>query len=125
MAFFTYGTFLGTAVAVRRNDHLCLSAMADAMRGRSRQVIEVVNRSVVLATGLGMVVFGWQNFLSWVQQFPDAFDDADRLSCIGRSRCAGCWWRLFSLEQIVNGARSVGSRRGLGHGRGRGVRSPA
>jgi len=104
MAFFTYGTFLGTAVAVRRNDHLCLSAMADAMRGRARVVIEVVNRSVVLATGLGMVVFGWQNFISGFSSFrmpsmtPIAYLYWPIPVC-------GLLVALFSLEQIANGVR--------------------
>ena len=104
-AFFTYGIFFGTAVAVRRQDHLCLSAMADAMTGTWRQVIEVVNRSVVLATGIGMAVFGWQNFLSGFASFrmpsmtPIAYLYWPIPVC-------GVLVALFSFEQIANGLRN-------------------
>src|SRR3984893_18426617 len=33
---FVYGIFIGTAVATRRNDHLYLTAVAEAMHGASR-----------------------------------------------------------------------------------------
>jgi TRAP-type C4-dicarboxylate transport system permease small subunit len=101
-AFFTYGIFFGTAVAVRRNDHLCLSAMADALRGPWRMVIEVVNRGVVLLVGVGMTVFGWQNFLSGFASFrmpsmtPIAYLYWPIPLC-------GVLVALFSLEQIING----------------------
>ena len=36
-AFFTYGIFCGTGVAVRRNDHLYLSAIAAQLSGRMRR----------------------------------------------------------------------------------------
>ncbi len=101
-AFFTYGIFFGTAVAVRRNDHLCLSAMADALHGPWRMVIEVVNRGVVMLVGIGMAVFGWQNFLSGFASFrmpsmtPIAYLYWPIPVC-------GVLVALFSLEQIVNG----------------------
>src|SRR5580692_2698932 len=47
-AFFTYGIFCGTGVAVRRNDHLNLAAIAERLSGRLRAVLEVFNRAVVL-----------------------------------------------------------------------------
>src|ERR1700680_2692476 len=31
MTFFVYGVFIGAAAATRRNDHLCLSALIEAM----------------------------------------------------------------------------------------------
>src|SRR5271156_4486209 len=34
--FFVYGIFIGTAAAARRNDHLYLSAIAEAMTGTKR-----------------------------------------------------------------------------------------
>src|SRR5258707_11697590 len=37
MTFFVYGVFIGTAAARRPNDHLYLSAMAEAMTGRGRR----------------------------------------------------------------------------------------
>src|SRR5271167_38685 len=39
-AFFTYGIFCGTGVAVRRNDHLYLAAIAERLTGRLRIVLE-------------------------------------------------------------------------------------
>ena len=104
MAFFTYGVFVGTAVAVRRNDHLCLSAMADAMSGRWRLTLEIVNRSVVLAVGLAMVVFGWQNFLAGFNSFrmPSMLPIAYLYWPIP---LCGLLVALFSLEQIMNGLR--------------------
>ena len=36
--FFIYGIFVGTAVATRRNDHLYLTAVSDALHGTSRLV---------------------------------------------------------------------------------------
>ena len=104
-AWFTYGTFCGTAVATRRQDHLQLSALTDAMHGRLRTASEVLVRGVVLAVGLGMVVFGFQNFLSGFSSFrmpsmtPIAYLYWPIPVC-------GALVALFSLEQIVNGVRN-------------------
>ena len=104
MAFFCYGVFTGTAVAVRRQDHLCLSAMAEALAGRPRQVLEVFNRGVVLLVGLGMVVFGWQNFLQGFGSFrmPSMLPIAYLYWPIP---VCGALIALFSAEQIANGLR--------------------
>jgi TRAP-type C4-dicarboxylate transport system permease small subunit len=101
-AFFTYGIFCGTGVAVRRNDHLYLSAIAERLDGRMRVVLEVFNRGVVLAVGLAMVVFGWQNFLQGFGSFrmPSLTPIAYLYWPIPVS---GALVALFSLEQIVNG----------------------
>ncbi len=116
MAFFTYGVFLGTAVAVRRNDHLCLSAMTEAMHGPWRTVAEVFNRGVVLVVGLGMAVFGWQNFLSGFASFrmPSMTPIAYLYWPI--PVCGGLV-ALFSLEQILNGVRN-GFEAGRSHAQG-------
>ena len=103
-AWFTYGIFCGTAVATRRNDHLYLSAMTEAMTGGVRVVFEVFNRCVVMVVGLAMAVFGWQNFLSGFSSFrmpsltPIAYLYWPIPVC-------GLLVALFSLEQIVNGVR--------------------
>ncbi len=105
MAFFTYGVFCGTAVATRRQDHLQLSALTDAMQGPMRTVFEVFNRGVVLAVGLAMVFYGWQNFLSGLNSFrmpsmtPIAYLYWPIPAC-------GALVALFSLEQIVNGLKN-------------------
>ena len=103
-AFFTYGTFVGAAVAVRRNDHLCLSAMADAISGPWRLVLEVFNRLVVGAVGMAMVVFGWQNFLSGFTSYrmPSLTPIASLYAAIP---LAGVLIALFCVEQIENGLR--------------------
>ncbi len=103
--FFTYGIFIGTAVATRRNDHLYLTAMTEAMHGRTRVFFEVFNRTVVLLVGLAMVVFGWQNFLSGFGSFrmPSMTPIASLYAAIP---LAGILVALFSLEQIVNGLRN-------------------
>src|SRR5437588_9881543 len=60
--FFIYGIFAGAAVATRRNDHLYLTAVAEALHGLSRLAVEVFIRLVILAVGLCMVYFGYVNF---------------------------------------------------------------
>src|SRR6476620_9696010 len=39
---FIYAIFIGAAVATRRNDHLYLTAISEAMNGTSRLIIEVI-----------------------------------------------------------------------------------
>lgn len=104
MAFFTYGVFFGTSVAVRRQDHLCLSAMAEAMSGHWRLMLEIVNRSVVFAVGAAMLVYGWQNFISGFSSFrmPSMTPIAYLYWPIPLCGLLVC---MFSLEQIVNGIR--------------------
>lgn len=103
-AFFIYGVFVGASVATRRGDHLQLSALTEAMSGRTRRVFEVATRAVVMAVGLCLVVFGWQNFLTGFGNFrmpsmlPIAYLYAPIPVC-------GALVALFSLEQIVNGLR--------------------
>jgi len=103
-AFFIYGVFVGASVATRRGDHLQLSAVTEAMGRRARLVFEVFNRAVVMAVGLCLVVYGWQNFLTGFGSFrmpsmlPIAYLYAPIPVC-------GALVALFSLEQIVNGLR--------------------
>jgi len=105
MAFFTYGTFCGTAVAVRRQDHLCLSALTEALAGAGRIVSEVFNRLIVLCVGLAMVVFGCQNFLQGLSSFrmPSMLPIAYLYWPIP---VCGLLVALFSLEGIVQGLRN-------------------
>ena len=103
-ACFVYGVFVGASVATRRNDHLYLSALTEAMSGAPRRFFEVFNRAVVLAVGVAMAVFGWQNFLTGFGSFrmpsmlPIAYLYVPIPLC-------GVLVALFSLEQIVNGLR--------------------
>jgi TRAP-type mannitol/chloroaromatic compound transport system permease small subunit len=52
---FVYGIFIGTAAATRRNDHLYLSAISEALTGRARLIVERFTRLVMLGTALCMV----------------------------------------------------------------------
>jgi TRAP-type C4-dicarboxylate transport system permease small subunit len=96
--------FIGASVATRRGDHLQLSALTEAMGGRTRRLFEVANRGVVMMVGLFLVVFGWQNFLTGFGSFrmpsmlPIAYLYAPIPFCGGLIA-------LFSFEQIVNGLR--------------------
>jgi hypothetical protein len=91
-------------IAVRCNDHLYLAAIAERLSGKLRLVLEVFNHAVVLAVGLAMVVFGWQNFLQGFGSFrmpsmtPIAYLYWPIPVC-------GALIALFSVEQIVNGVR--------------------
>jgi TRAP-type C4-dicarboxylate transport system permease small subunit len=100
--FFIYGVFVGAAVATRRNDHLCLSVVTEAMTGRFRLFFEVFNRLVVLLVGLGLVVFGFENFLTGFGSFrmPSMLPIAYLYWPIP---LCGALIALFSIEQIVNG----------------------
>jgi TRAP-type C4-dicarboxylate transport system permease small subunit len=103
-AFFIYGVFLGTAVAVRRNDHLLLTAITEAMAPRMRQVFETTNRLVVLFVGIFMVYFGAINFTQGFGNFrmPSLTPIALWYAAIPIS---GVFVVLFTLEQLVNGSR--------------------
>jgi len=62
--FFVWGVFLGMGVAVRRDQHFRLTAIAQTMRGSRRTMIETFNRLVILGVALSMVVFGYKNYLT-------------------------------------------------------------
>jgi TRAP-type C4-dicarboxylate transport system permease small subunit len=102
---FVYGIFAGTAVATRRNDHLYLTAFAEALQGRARLVVEVATRLVVLAVAGGLVWFGYLNFLRGFGSFrlPSNTPIASLYAAIPLS---GLLIALFTLEQIVNGWRN-------------------
>lgn len=100
--FFTYGVFIGSAVATRRNDHLFLSALTEKMTGTPRRFFEVFNRMVVLLVGVGMVVFGWQNMVTGLGSFRMPSMLPMTYLYTGIPIC-GALVALFSVEQIVNG----------------------
>jgi TRAP-type C4-dicarboxylate transport system permease small subunit len=105
MTFFVYGVFIGAAVATRRNDHLCLSAIAEAMTGRTRLIVETFNRLVILGAALCMVCFGYLNFLAGFGNFrmPSMTPLASLYAAIPLS---GTLIALFTVEQLVNGWRN-------------------
>ena len=105
MTFFVYGVFIGAAAATRRNDHLCLSAITEAMSGRMRLVAETFNRLVVLCAALCMVYFGYLNFLAGFGNFrmPSMTPLASLYAAIPLS---GILIALFTIEQLINGWRN-------------------
>jgi TRAP-type C4-dicarboxylate transport system permease small subunit len=102
--FFIYGIFTGAAVATRRNDHLYLTALADALHGTPRLVAEVLIRLVVLGVAACLVYFGYLNFLRGFTSFrmPSMTPIATLYAAIP---LAGALIALFTIEQLVNGCR--------------------
>jgi TRAP-type C4-dicarboxylate transport system permease small subunit len=102
--FFIYGVFIGTGVAIRRADHLYLTAISESMHGRSRQVVEIFNRCVVLFAAFCMIYFGFLNFLQGFGNFrmPSMTPIASLYAAIPLS---GVLVALFTIEQLVNGWR--------------------
>ena len=102
---FIYGIFVGAAVATRRNDHLYLTAVADALHGVPRLVAEVVIRLVVLSVACCLVYFGYLNFLRGFSSFrmPSMTPIASLYAAIP---VAGALIALFTIEQLVNGWRN-------------------
>jgi len=103
--FFIYAIFTGTAVAVRRNDHLCLTAIADTLTGAARTVVEVATRAVVLGVALCFIWFGYLNFLRGFSSFrmPSMTPIASLYAAIP---ICGVLVALFTIEQLVNGVRN-------------------
>jgi len=102
--FFIYGIFMGAAVATRRNDHLYLTAVAEALHGTPRLVAEVIIRLVVLSVACCLVYFGYINFLRGFSSFrmPSMTPIASLYAAIPIS---GALIALFTIEQLVNGLR--------------------
>jgi TRAP-type C4-dicarboxylate transport system permease small subunit len=103
--FFAYGIFTGAAVATRRNDHLYLTAVAEALHGKARIAVETLIRLVVLGVALCMVWFGYLNFLNGFSSFrmPSQTPVASLYAAIPLS---GALIALFAIEQLVNGWRN-------------------
>src|SRR5439155_9243769 len=102
---FIYAIFVGAAVATRRNDHLYLTAVADALHGVPRLVAEVVIRLVVLCVACCLVYFGYLNFLRGFSSFrmPSMTPIASLYAAIPM---AGALIALFTIEQLINGWRN-------------------
>jgi len=102
--FFIYGIFIGTAVATRRNDHLYLTAISEALHGTPRLLIEITIRLVVLGVACCLVYFGYLNFLRGFSSFrmPSLTPIASLYAAIP---LAGLLIGLFTIEQLVNGCR--------------------
>jgi TRAP-type C4-dicarboxylate transport system permease small subunit len=102
---FIYAIFIGAAVATRRNDHLYLSALSDALQGMPRLIVEVIVRLVVLSVAVCLVYFGYVNYLRGFGSFrlPSGTPIASLYAAIPLS---GALIALFTVEQLVNGFRN-------------------
>jgi TRAP-type C4-dicarboxylate transport system permease small subunit len=105
MTFFIYGIFIGVGAATRRNDHLYLAVLAEAMSGHRRLFFEMFNRVVVLAVALCMVYFGYLNVLDGFKslRMPSMTPMASYYAAIP---LCGVLVALFTVEQMVNGWRN-------------------
>src|SRR5262249_29936647 len=89
----------------RRNDHLYLTAVAEALHGRMRLVVEVLIRLVVLGVALCLIWFGFLNFLRGFSSFrmPSMTPIASLYAAIP---LASILIAAFTIEQLVNGCRN-------------------
>src|SRR5438876_9045367 len=99
---FIYAIFIGAAVATRRNDHLYLTAISEAMHGTLRLIVEIVLRIVVLCVAGCLIRYGYLNFLRGFGSFrlPSGTPIASLYAVIPLS---GILIGLFTIEQMVNG----------------------
>jgi TRAP-type C4-dicarboxylate transport system permease small subunit len=99
---FIYAIFTGAAVATRRNDHLYLNALSDAIHGTPRLLVEIIIRIVVLGVASCLIWFGYLNYLRGFGSFrlPSGTPIASLYAAIP---LAGVLIALFTIEQLVNG----------------------
>ena len=99
---FIYAIFLGAAVATRRNDHLYLTAISEAMHGKPRLIVEIAIRMVVLGVAICLIWYGYLNYLRGFGSFrlPSGTPIASLYAVIPLS---GILIALFTIEQLING----------------------
>jgi TRAP-type C4-dicarboxylate transport system permease small subunit len=102
---FIYAIFIGAAVATRRNDHLYLTAISEALHGTPRLIVEIIIRIVVLGVAFCLIWFGYLNYLRGFGSFrlPSGTPIA---SLYGIIPLSGVLIALFTIEQLVNGIRN-------------------
>jgi TRAP-type C4-dicarboxylate transport system permease small subunit len=102
---FIYAIFIGAAVATRRNDHLYLTAISEAMHGTPRLIVEIIIRMVVLGVAFVLIWYGYLNYIRGFGSFrlPSGTPIASLYAIIPLS---GILIALFTIEQMVNGVRN-------------------
>ena len=102
---FIYAIFIGAAVATRRNDHLYLTAISEAMHGTPRMIVEIVIRVVVLGVAFVLIWYGYLNYIRGFGSFrlPSGTPIASLYAIIPLS---GILIGLFTIEQMVNGIKN-------------------
>ena len=103
--FFTYGIFIGMALAARRNEHMYLAEITERLTGRNRTALEALSRIVVLFVALMILWFGIENVRNDMGSFrmPSLIPLGYYSMAIPIS---GALIALFMIEQLVNGARN-------------------
>lgn len=104
LGFFCWGSFLGAAVAVRRDQHFKVATMASSLHGWQRTFLESFIRLVILAVAVGIAIFGYQFFTTGFTTYlqPSTTPIAYLYAAIPVS---GVLIALFSIEQLINGWR--------------------
>ena len=99
---FIYAIFIGASAATRRNDHLYLTAISEAMHGTPRLIVEIIIRLIVLGVAACLIWFGYLNYLRGFGSFrlPSGTPIASLYAAIPLS---GVLIGLFAIEQLVNG----------------------
>jgi TRAP-type C4-dicarboxylate transport system permease small subunit len=102
---FIYAIFIGAAVATRRNDHLYLTAISEAMHGTPRMIVEIIIRVVVLGVAFVLIWYGYLNYIRGFGSFrlPSGTPIASLYAIIPLS---GILIGLFTVEQLVNGIKN-------------------
>ncbi len=102
---FIYAIFIGAAVATRRNDHLYLTAISEAMHGTPRMIVEIIIRMVVLGVAFVLIWYGYLNYIRGFGSFrlPSGTPIASLYAIIPLS---GILIGLFTIEQMVNGIKN-------------------
>jgi len=99
---FIYAIFIGAAAATRRNDHLYLTAISEALHGTPRLIVEIIIRLVVLGVAFCLIWFGYINYIRGFGSFrlPSGTPIASLYAAIP---LCGVLIALFTIEQLVNG----------------------
>src|SRR6202166_4453937 len=102
---FIYAIFIGAAAPPRRNDHLYLTAISEAMHGTPRMIVEIIIRMVVLGVAFVLIWYGYLNYIRGFGSFrlPSGTPIASLYAIIPLS---GGLIALFTIEQLVNGFRN-------------------
>src|SRR5258708_1112199 len=101
---FIYAIFIGAAVATRRNDHLYLTAISEAMHGTPRLIVEIIIPIVVLAVPFSLLWYGYLNSLRGSGSFRPRWG-TPIASLYAVTPLSGGLIGLFTIEQLVNGSR--------------------
>jgi TRAP-type C4-dicarboxylate transport system permease small subunit len=99
---FIYAIFIGAATATRRNDHLYLTAISEALHGTPRLIVEIIIRLVVLGVAFCLIWFGYINYIRGFGSFrlPSGTPIASLYAAIP---LCGVLIAMFTIEQLVNG----------------------